>query len=197
MYVSINLLPRELRPKKAIISLDYRVVLTLLVIAAAGLLGWQYIQLDGQISQKQSELQNWRQQETMLQDAVDLQNEVNQLRDDVSERIDVVRNLTGTSDQRFAMLQYLNTITPENLWLERITEQDGSSPLQFTIEGMAYSKQRISSFLASLQQNADFTMVALESIRPAPLEIRDAYQYSVTIEMMSIGPADSTVAQAQ
>lgn len=47
---------------------------------------------------------------------------------------------------------------------------------------MSYTKQDISEFLASLETYENFRNVSLESIRPAPLEIRDAYIYSVRVE---------------
>ena len=188
MYVKINLLPRELRPKKTLIFLDIKVIVTFLVIVAVGILGWFYFNLQGQITAQNSELQNLRQQEALLQDMVNLQAEVNTLRDDVAKRIAVIRELTGTSDIRFAMLQYLNDITPENLWLLRISEQEDQTGIGYAIEGMSYSKQDISTFLAELQTYENFSSVALESIRPAPLEIRDAYQYSVIVHLKTEQP---------
>jgi type IV pilus assembly protein PilN len=191
VYVKINLLPRELRPKTAFIGFDYRVIVIFLSIIAAVVLGWNYYQLDREVVFQESELNNWQQQEKMLQDAVNLQNEVNSLRDQVSKRISVIKELTRDTDIRFDMLQYINAITPENLWLQRITERNDPNKIQYTIEGMSYTKQGISAFLARLQEYKKFRSVALESIRPAPLEIRDAYQYSVIVELRTPEPQPS------
>lgn len=188
MYVKINLLPRELRPKTAFIGFDYRVIVIFLSIIATVVLGWNYYQLDQEVAFQESELKNWQQQEIMLQDAVNLQNEVNSLRDQVSKRISVIKELTQDTDLRFDMLQYINAITPDNLWLQRITERNDANKIQYTIEGMSYTKQGISAFLARLQEYKNFRSVALESIRPAPLEIRDAYQYSVIVELKTPEP---------
>ena len=191
MYVRINLLPQELRPKKALIAVDFRVAFAGAVIIAAVVLGGYYYSLDRDIRQLQTELNTWKQQQELLQDAVDLQNEVSGLRDEVSKRISVVHNLTGESDIRFDVLQYLNDSTPDNLWLMRIAERENGGVISFTIEGMSYEKESISAFLARLQRCNHLQRVALESIRPAPLEIRDAYQYSVIVDLRSGASGDA------
>ena len=183
MYIKINLLPRGLRPRKALIALDYRVVVALVfIIVAAGLVGY-YLYIVRNLRDEEAELNNWKQAELMLKNTVDLQNEVNTLRGDVAKRINIIKELTSDSDLRFSILQYINNITPENLWLLSISEVEGeNNRIFFNIEGMSYYKEDISAFLASLQEYDKFRSVSLESIRPAPLEIRDAYQYSVRVE---------------
>ena len=182
MYIEINLLPQDLRPRKKLISFDYRVVLILfIIIAVAGLVSY-YLMTANNLKMQESELRTWNQAEKTLQKTVDLQNEVNRLRENVGNRITIIKELTGDSDLRFSMLQHINTIIPQNLWLLRISEIEESNKIFFTIEGMSYSKQDISTFLASLEQYENFRNVSLESIRPAPLEVRDAYVYSVRIE---------------
>jgi len=182
LYIEINLLPQDLRPRKKLISFDYRVVLILfIIIAVAGLVSY-YLMTANNLKMQESELRTWNQAEKTLQKTVDLQNEVNRLRENVGNRITIIKELTGDSDLRFSMLQHINTIIPQNLWLLRISEIEESNKIFFTIEGMSYSKQDISTFLASLEQYENFRNVSLESIRPAPLEVRDAYVYSVRIE---------------
>ena len=182
MYIEINLLPQDLRPRRKLISLDYRAVLVLLIIiAAVGLVSY-YLYIDRNIKTQESELSSWKQAEMTLQNTVDLQNEVNRLREDVGKRVNIIKELTGDSDLRFSMLQHINSIIPKNLWLSRISEIEESNRIFFTIEGMSYTKQDISEFLASLETYENFRNVSLESIRPAPLEIRDAYIYSVRVE---------------
>jgi type IV pilus assembly protein PilN len=188
VYIKINLLPQNLRPRKAFIALDYRVILTFLfIIAAAGLLGYYY-SIQRKLKIEDSELRNWRQQELMLKKTVDLQNEVIALRDNVSKRINIIKELTGESDIRFAMLQYINKIIPDDLWLSSISEINEGNRIFFSIEGMSYDKRTISTFLASLEAYEKFNSVSLESIRPSALEIRDAYQYSVRVELKTIQP---------
>ena len=182
MYIQINLFLPELLHKKVLFALDYRTVLVLVSIIAAGVLAYYYISIDRDIKAQDEEIKNWKQAEVMLKKSVDLQNEVNKLRADISTRINIIKELTGDSDLRFSILQHINSIIPENLWLLRITERIENDKVIFNIEGMSYSKQNISAFIASLQEYENFNSVSLESIQPAPLEIRDAYQYSVNVE---------------
>ena len=182
MYIEINLLPQDLRPRKKLISFDYRAVLVLFIIIAVAGLASYYLMTVNDLKMQENELRTWNQAEKTLQKTVDLQNEVNRLRENVGSRVTIIKELTGDSDLRFSMLQHINTIIPQNLWLLRISEIEESNKIFFTIEGMSYSKHDISTFLASLEQYENFRNVSLESIRPAPLEVRDAYVYSVRIE---------------
>ena len=188
MYIKINLLPQELRPRKKLIALDYRVILTLLLIIAAAGLIWYYLSIARNLQIQVSELNNWKQKEFELKETVDLQDKVIALREDVAKRINIIKELTSDSDIRFSMLQHINKVIPDNLWLSRISEMSEGSRIYFSIEGMSYVKRDISTFLASLEEYENFSNVSLESIRPAPLEIRDAYQYSVRVELKTPQP---------
>jgi len=188
VYIEINLLPQDLRVKKALITFDYRVILALLIVIVAGALIGYYVSIMSKISFEKSELKNWKQAELLLKESVDLQNEVIMLREDVGKRVNIIKELTSDSDLRFSVLQYINSIMPENLWLLSISEVEGNRTIYFNIEGMSYSKQDISVFLANLEKYEKFNSVSLESIRPAPLEIRDAYQYSVRVEPKFLRP---------
>ena len=190
MYIKINLLPREFRPKRSLISFDYRVVLALLLISGVAGLGSYYFSVTTDIKEQVAQIDNWKKQELMLKKTVDLQNEVIGLRANVSKRINIIKELTGDSDMRFSMMQYITKIIPENLWLSRITETIQGSSIFFSLEGMSYDKRNISCFLASLEMYEKFNSVALESIRPAPSAIRDAYIYSVRVEIISLLPVD-------
>ncbi len=188
--IHINLLPRTLRPKKALIAFDYRVAIGFVVIiAVAGLAGFNYY-VNKQVRFVESDLANWQQAERMLKPTIDLQNEVKSLREEVTKRVQIIKDLTGDSDLRFNMLKHINMITPSNLWLQNISERMETNTIVFVIEGMSYTKEDISTFLANLEKYETFTLVALESIRPAPMEIRDAYQFSVRIEMKSLQPVE-------
>ncbi len=195
MYIKINLLPQELRPRKKLIALDYRVILTLLLIIAAAGLIWYYLSIARNLQSQVSELNNWKQQEFELKEPVALQDKVIALREDVAKRINIIKELTSDSDIRFSMLQHINKVIPDNLWLSRISEMSEGNRIFFSIEGMSYVKRNISTFLASLEEYENFSNVSLESIRPAPLEIRDAYQYSVRVELKTLQPVEEVSTQ--
>ena len=79
-------------------------------------------------------------------------------------------------------------ILPENLWLLSIVESDQTDKGSYTIEGMAYSKESISAFIEGLEEYEKFTNVSLKSIKPSPMEIRDAFSYIVTVELAKYQP---------
>ena len=94
MYIEINLLPQDLRAKRKLISLDYRaVIIILIIIAAVGLFSY-YLYTDKNLKTQENELKSWKQADRTLQKTVDLQNEVNRLREDVGKRVNIIKELT-------------------------------------------------------------------------------------------------------
>lgn len=185
MYIRINLLPLELRPKKTLIHLDLKVVLVFVgIVAFAGLGGWYYM-LGQQVRDQKRQLVLLQKEEASLKDTVELQKVVNQLKQKVMERVAIIKELTADSDIRFDMLKHINGIIPENLWLLNVNELSQTDKIAFNIEGMSYTKKDISRFLEGLQRYRKFRSVALESITPSPLEVRDAFQFIVRVELLS------------
>lgn len=188
MYIRINLLPQDIRPKKTLFHVDVKAVLVLCaLIAAAGLAGYT-IFLQQDLHTQTIHADQLRREEASLKDTVELQKQVDEMRTRVVERVEIIRQLTADSDLRFDMLKHINGIIPENLWLMGINEMAQSSPVAFTIEGMSYSKRDISRFINGLQHYQKFRNVALESISPSPLEVRDAFQFIVRVELASVQP---------
>lgn len=189
MYIKINLLPREFRPKKTLIAFDYRVILIfLIVLAAAGLAGY-YVYVNRTLAGEVKQLSNLQNQQAVIRDTVELKNEVDVLKKKITERVAIIKELTSDNDIRFDMLKHINSIVPENLWLLNISENVLSSQIVFTIEGMSYVKKDISRFLEGLENYKKFKSVALESITPSPMETQDAFQFIVNVELITNKPA--------
>ena len=183
MYIDINLLPREFRPKKARLPLDYRSLAVFLIIVAAAGLGGYYFYLGTTVKDQENELQMLMQQKISMQKKIKLQEEVDELTKKVSERVGIIRELTQDSDLRFDIIKHINSILPENLWLLNITENNLNTRVTYNIEGMSYTKESISSFLQGLEKYKKFRNVTLQSITPSPTEIQDAFQYVVQVEL--------------
>lgn len=188
MYININLLPQELRPKKPGLQLNVQTILVLIVIAAIAGMGFYYYTVGKSLQGLERQQQSLSNQQKQLTAAVNLQKEVDALTEKVRERVNIIKELTADSDLRFAMMQHINGILPENLWLLSIVENEEPDKVSYTIEGMAYSKESISSFLEGLEKYEKFTNVALKSIKPSPMEIRDAFSYIVTVELARYQP---------
>ncbi len=188
MYIDINLLPREFRPKRARLPLDYRSLAVLLIIIAAAGLGGYYFHLDKTLKGQENKLQMLVQRKISMQKKIKLQGEVDELTKKVSERVGIIRELTQDSDLRFDVIKHIKSIMPENLWLLNITENNLTTRVTFNIEGMSYTKESISSFLRGLEKYKNFRNVALQSITPSPTEIQDAFQYVVQVELAIYRP---------
>ena len=190
MYIEVNLLPQAFRPKRRLIKLDYKFMLVLLIAFGAAGVGYYYHALKGEQVQLVSQIASVRQQEMQLKDAVALNAEVALLRTNVAKRVGIIKELTSGSDIRFVMLDHINSVVPENLWLLNIAEVAEGNIVSFNIEGMSYSKEKISGFLAGLKKFEKFSSVDLESIRPAPLEIKDAYNFVVKVSFLPTKPVE-------
>ncbi|MCD6307884.1 MAG: PilN domain-containing protein [Candidatus Latescibacteria bacterium] len=188
MYIEINLLPEGFRPKKTLIKLDYKFVLTLVIIMAAGGVGWYYLQTKKALEQVNGQIAHFRQEEAKIRDRVQLDNEVKALGKDVEARVGIVKELTGGSDSRYLMLDYINKVLPGNLWLSSINEIQEGARVFFNIEGMSYSKDDVSQLLEDLESFKKFTSVSLESIKPSPMEIRDAFDFIIRVELKTPQP---------
>ncbi len=187
MYIEINLLPQSFRPKRRLIRLDYKSVMVLVILIAAACVGGYYYYLRKESARIDSQISFYRQEEVKLRGAVALNKEVNDLKKLVEERIGIIRELTGGSEVRFSMLEHINLVMPENLWLMSISENEQAGTVSFTIEGISYTKDDISVFLAGLVNFEEFSAVSLESIRPAPTEVRDAFNYIIRVSLKNTG----------
>ena len=188
MYIEINLLPQGFRPKRTLIKFDYKFVLTLVIVLGAIGIGGYFYLLKKNVKSLQSQIAFYRAEEVKIKGTIALDNEVKALRKSVEERVEIIKELTGESDVRFLMLDHVNRSVPENLWLMSISEVEEDGKTSVRIEGMSYSKDNISEFLAGLEKCEQFSNVALESIKPAPLEVRDAFNYIVKVDLKSSKP---------
>ena len=188
MYIKINLLPPAFRPKKILIKFDYKFVLTLVIILGVLGVGGYYFYMRRTLEETKTQITFYRGEEAKIRRAVALDKEVKELRKNIEERVNIIKELTGDSDVRFAMLEHINVVLSGNLWLLNINEVEENNKITFNIEGMSYSKDDISDFIAGLEKFEKFSNVSLESIKPAPLEIKDAFNYIVKVELISTKP---------
>ncbi len=183
MYLEINLLPKGLRPRKTLIRLDYKFLAFVVIVLAAAVVGWYYFYLGTQMNTLAERKQALLAQQVKMQGQVELDKQVKELEATMKERIGIIRTLTGDSDRRLAMLIHINKVLPKNLWLENIMEATVGGVIEFTIEGMSYSKDDISRLLEGLEEFDQFASVNLESITPAPMNIRDAFRFIVRVRL--------------
>ncbi len=152
VYIKINLLPPAFRPKKILIKFDYKFVLTLVIILGALGVGGYYFYMKRTLEETKTQITFYRGEETKIRRAVALDKEVKELNKNIEERVNIIKELTGDSDVRFAMLEHINFVLPGNLWLLNINEVEENNKITFNIEGMSYSKDYISDFIAGLEK---------------------------------------------
>jgi Tfp pilus assembly protein PilN len=109
--------------------------MVLVILIAAACVGGYYYYLRKESARIDSQISFYRQEEVKLRGAVALNKEVNDLKKLVEERIGIIRELTGGSEVRFSMLEQINLVMPENLWLMSISENEQAGTVNFTIEG--------------------------------------------------------------
>ena len=112
MYIKINLLPPAFRPKKILIKFDYKFVLTLVIILGALGVGVYYFYMKRTLDETKTQITFYRGEETKIRRAVALDNEVKELNKNIEERVNIIKELTGDSDVRFAMLEHINVVLP-------------------------------------------------------------------------------------
>lgn len=187
MYIEINLLPQQFRPKRKF-NFDIKTAMVLFLIVSVSVVGGYYFYIIKSLKKINNEIVVLKTQEKHLQELLDFQEEVDSLKTVISKKVDIIKELTRDSDVRLEMITHLNNILPENLWLLNITETNENSIIWYRIDGMAYSKESISKFLEGLSRFEKFTKISLESITPAPLEIRDAFNFSIRVDLVNLSP---------
>jgi len=187
LYIEINLLPQQFRPKRKF-NFDIKTAIVLLLVIVAVVVGGYYFYIIESLKKINNEIVVLKTQEKHLQELLDFQEEVDSLKTVISKKVDIIKELTMDSDVRLEMITHLNNILPENLWLLNITETNENSIIWYRIDGMAYSKESISKFLEGLARFEKFTKISLESITPAPLEIRDAFNFSIRVDLANMAP---------
>ncbi len=194
MYIDINLLPQGFRPRKRLIKFDYRFLLAAVIISGAIGLGGYYFHIQRSLDDVADQIKYVKAQRQKVKSIVDLSNEIEVIKKKVENYVNIIKELTADSDLRFSMIDHINFVLPENLWLISITESKPSGKVVFDIEGMSYSKDDITKLLAGLEKFEKFNKVSLESITPAPLEDRDAYRFIVNVELKISNPTEEETA---
>ncbi len=173
--IKVNLLPQELQKKKKIPFFDkyFMYVFLGLLVGLAGL--WLQTQqqqseidtLESEIARVESEIQRFSQQVKMVE-------QVQELRDKITIRIDAIRSLEVQRPFWVKTLEELAGIIPEFLWMEEFVEVEKI----VTIKGMSYNLKGIANYIAGLIQSENFDDIKLNFIREQATTAGKAMQYN-------------------
>lgn len=159
--IRINLLPREDTPKTRNLALP-RVSsfapLVLVVIALGGMTVMSIYQ-NQKISTLEQTIADEEAESRRLAPEIAKIKRLDQQRQDLNQRLDVITNLDRDRYFRVHLLDELNRALPENLWLVRFENGTGDT---YAIEGVTFSNFLVSDFLQNLADSPYYAGVNLE-----------------------------------
>jgi type IV pilus assembly protein PilN len=158
--IRINLLPRDEMPAKSRISVPGVATfapLVLVLVAALGIAGAHMYQ-----SQKIAALQQIIAEEEAesrrLAPEIAKIKRLNQQRQDLNSRLDVITKLDSDRYFRVHLLDELNRSLPEHMWLTRFEDIGGD---RYTVEGVTFSNFLVSDFMQNVASSPYFAGINL------------------------------------
>jgi type IV pilus assembly protein PilN len=159
--IRINLLPREDAPKTrnlAMPKISSFAPLVLVIIAVGGMTVMSIYQ-DQKIGSLEQMIADEEAESRRLAPEIAKIKRLDQQRQDLNQRLDVITNLDRDRYFRVHLLDELNQALPENLWLVRFENGGGDS---YAIEGVTFSNFLVSDFLQNLADSPYYAGVNLE-----------------------------------
>ena len=156
-----NLLPREDTPKNRSLALPSVTSFAplVLVIIAAGVMTVMSIYQDQKIRTLEQMIADEEAESRRLAPEIAKIKRLDQQRQDLNQRLDVITNLDRDRYFRVHLLDELNQALPENLWLVRFENTGGDA---YAIEGVTFSNFLVSDFLQNLADSPYYGAVNLE-----------------------------------
>ena len=167
MLIEINLLPKEFRPRKVLIKFDLRLVGILLGIIAYVAMGYWYFSIKEQRDDVVSQITKVTKSISEIQEQVNTQVKLNDLKDRVKDRSKVIEKLSSGGRIRIQLLKEINDNMPEYLWFNRLEESEEGGSIIFLLEGEALTKTSITEFMRNIQKGDLISQISIESINPS------------------------------
>ncbi len=159
--IRINLLPRDETPKTrslALPSVTSFAPLVLVIIAVGGMTVMSIYQ-NQKIRSLEQMIADEEAESRRLAPEIAKIKRLDQQRQDLNQRLDVITNLDRDRYFRVHLLDELNRALPENLWLVRFENTSGDA---YAIEGVTFSNFLVSDFLQNLADSPYYGGVNLE-----------------------------------
>lgn len=158
--IRINLLPREevaRRRKVALPNLGNFAPLVLL-LAALGGIGTAHQLQTQRIDDLKAIIADEETEARKLAPEIAKIKRLNQQRQDLNDRLDVITRLDSDRYFRVHLMDELNRSLPDNMWLTRFEEIGGGS---FAVEGVTFSNFLVSDFLQNISGSPWFAGIDL------------------------------------
>lgn len=186
--IKINLLPyREALLQKQKQKFKSLMLLSLLLGLAIAALS--YVTLSGTISNQEARNQVLQTGIAELDKQID---EIKQLQEEKANflaRKQKVEELENLRFEAARIIDTLNTLVPEGLYLTAITAKDD---LQYNINGKAISDSKIAMFMRAIPSTGQFKTPELVSIK----KVNDAQEFTLQVSLNRATPAQASAQSA-
>jgi len=163
--IRINLrgVPKRKARRISTVDIGQRLTLasSLILVAAALLVGWWYLTLAQQAMQLDAELNAAQQESIRLKAVIEEVGQFDERRQQLQERVSLIEQLRRGQSLPVQMLDLVSRSLPDMLWLTQLTQQDED----VTIEGRSTSLIGLSDFVGNLGRTDLFSK---------PIEIIDS-----------------------
>ena len=158
--IRINLLPRDEQPAQRGVAMPNvgAFVPLVLVLVTALTIGAAYVYQGQQISSLQQTIAEEEAESRRLAPEIAKIKRLNQQRQDLNDRLDVITRLDADRYFRVHLLDELNRSLPGYMWLTRFEDSGGDS---YAIEGVTFSNFLVSDFLQNIADSPYFASIDL------------------------------------
>jgi len=170
--IKVNLIPEEQRkkvrevkfkrPTLRIPKLDM-IFSVLLLFFSIGLVAWLNFSKDRELQKLDKEIAKAQQQLKELEKERKMVEDIERQQAELKEWVSLVQNLNEGRALYFHVLDELNKLKPEYMWLILFEESNKS----FKLNGKTFSNYMISNFMDKLNSSSYFNGVKLDEIKEA------------------------------
>ena len=170
--IKINLLPFRAARKRENIKRQISIY-TLIVILTLLLIGYKFIQLNGEISKLETEEERTKAELATYKKELDeikiLEKKINEIK----TKLDVIKTLEKGKTGPVLLLSDISEAVPKDkLWLTSLTEKSGS----LTLTGTAMDNETVALFMNNLENTERITSVDLDRST-----LRDIQEYNLKV----------------
>ena len=158
--IRINLLPRDEIPTKRTVTIPNLSTFAplVLVVLALGGITVAYLYQSQQISSLEEIIAEEEAESRRLAPEIAKIKRLNNQRQDLNSRLDVITRLDQDRYYRVHLLDELNRSVPSHMWLTRFEDIGGD---RYAVEGVTFSNFLVSDFLQNLNRSPYFVGVDL------------------------------------
>jgi Tfp pilus assembly protein PilN len=208
--IEINLLPRELRKKAKIVSIDKSItyiaglvaILVILFVAVSVFQNIKLRALDVKIAEAQKKTDE-------LKPNIELVDALTQVKDKIMQRMSAIEALDRSRSVWVRVLEDLSKRVPEYVWLSQLKEEESASPKadslkpkapaptesqvrRVTLEGYSYSLNSLASFMIQLMQSRYFANMDLQYVKRAEIKELKTFSFQLVGDLNYLPEVEST-----